>query len=104
MIESDRPRIPFEPIQLIKGLAVGILIGALCLGLDLLLGMALLGTHVMFLNAVATVIILIIIGRFALRRSSDTGFVRGVLIALSLAAIIATACGVAMGAGPLRFN
>lgn len=80
------------------------LIGALCLALDFFLGIVLSNTRVMFLNAVATVIVVLVIGCFVFVRSTDTGFGRGVLIALSLAAIVATACGVAMGTGPLRFN
>jgi hypothetical protein len=72
--------------------------------MDFFLGLILADTHVMFLNAIATVIVLVGIGLFAAKRSQDTGFVRGVLVALSLAAILVTACGVAMGPGPLRFN
>ena len=104
MINDARERKPFSPLQLVKGLAVGVLIAALCLAMDVFLGLVLADTHVMFLNALATVMVLVVIGLLAARRSQDTGFVRGVLIALSLAAIIATACGVAMGPGPLRFN
>jgi hypothetical protein len=81
------------------------LIGSLCLALDFILGMALWPTHVRFLilNAILTVATLGIIGFFAFTKSRDTGFVRGVLVALSVAAIIATACGVGMGT-LFRFN
>jgi len=104
MIGDAQARKPFSAVQLVKGLAVGILISVLCLAMDFFLGFVLADTHVMFLNAIATVIVLVTIGLFAAKRSQDTGFVRGVLVALSLAAILATACGVAMGTGPLRFN
>ncbi len=76
----------------------------MCLALDFFLGLVLADTHVMFLNAFATVVILIVFGWFTFKRSHDTSFARGVLIALSLAAILATACGVAMGPGPPRLN
>jgi len=95
---------PFSVVQLIKGLAVGILLGAGCLVADFFLGMMLANTRVMFLNALATVTALALIGVFTFRRSRDTGFARGILIALAFSAIIATACGVAMGTGPMRFN
>ena len=104
MSNDVQDRKPFSVLQLVKGLAVGVLIAALCLAMDFFLGLLLADTHVMFLNALATVMVLVTIGLFAAKRSQDTGFVRGVLVALSLAAIIATACGVAMGPGPLRFN
>jgi|SRR6185437_3155590 hypothetical protein len=103
-MDDSQQRKPFSSLQLVKGLAVGILIGTLCLAMDFFLGLVLAGTHVMFLNALATVLVLAVIGYFALKRSHDTGFVRGVLVALSLAAILATACGVAMGPGPVKLN
>ena len=101
---ADQSTHAFSTVQLIKGLAVGMLIGGACLALDFFLGMALASTHLMFLNAVITIAILFAVGWLTFRKSRDTGFLRGVLIALALAAIIATACGVAMGKGPLRFN
>jgi hypothetical protein len=95
---------PFSTVQLFKGLAVGAGVGGLCLGVDFFLGMALSSTHVMFLDALVTIAILSAIGSLFFKKSRDTGFLRGILIMLSLAAIIATVCGVAMGTGPLRFN
>src|SRR5258706_10634019 len=103
-ITMSEERAPFSTVQLIKGLGLGLLIGGLCLGVDFFLGMVLSSTHLMFLNALVTIAILFAIGAIFLKKSRDTGFRRGILIALSLAAIIATACGVAMGTGPLRFN
>ena len=99
---NPNPR-PFSFVQLIKGFAIGVLIGGLCLAIDVLLGLFLAGTHFMYLAAIATVGTLAVIGLVTVKHSTDTGLVRGVLIALSLAAIIATACGVAMGPGPFGF-
>lgn len=101
--ESNLNRRPFSFVQLIKGFAIGILIGGLCLAIDVFLGLFLAGTHFMYFAAIATVGTLAVIGLVTVKHSNDTGFVRGLLIALSLAAIIATACGVAMGTGPLGF-
>ena len=104
MTSDQEGQVPFSVLQLIKGFAVGVLLGGVCLAVDFFLGMVLGGTHVMFLNAVVTLALLIGIGAFVYTKSRDTGFARGILIALAFAAIIATACGVAMGTGPLRFN
>jgi FtsH-binding integral membrane protein len=95
---------PFSAAQLIKGLLVGVLIGAVCLALDFFLGLVLSSTHVMFLGSIASAAVLIGIGLIAVKRSRDNGFLRGMLIALALAFIICTICGVAMGPGPLRFG
>jgi len=101
---DNGPKEPFSTVQLIKGLAVGVLIGAICLAIDFFLGMALASTHLLVLAPVITAGLLASIAFFSAKHSRDTGFVRGVLISLSLALIISTACGVAMGIGPLRFN
>ena len=94
---------PFSTVQLIKGLFAGLLIGALCLGLDFFLGMILIDTHFMFLGSVAIAVVLIGIAIVAVKRSRDSGFLRGMLIAVALALIVCTICGVALGPGPLRF-
>jgi len=91
-------------VQLIKGLLAGMLIGALCLGLDFFLGLILSGTHFMFLGSTLIAVVLIGIGFLAVKRSRDTGFLRGMLIALALALIVCAMCGVAMGPGPLRIG
>ena len=95
---------PFSVGQLILGFIVGGLFGVVCLAIDVFLALLFASTHVMFLSAVITLGILLLVGWGTLKRARDTAFIRGVIIALSLAAIIATACGVAMGSGPLRFN
>lgn len=101
---ADEIRRPFSGVQLIKGLAVGVGLAGGCLVIDFFLGLALSGTHVMFLGALVTIAILSSIAALVFKKSTDTGFMRGILIALAFAAIIATACGVAMGSGPMRFN
>ncbi len=102
-MEDDRQK-PFSAVQLIKGLAVGVLLGAVCLIADFSLGLMLAGTHVIFFGAIVTVALLCVIAAITFRKSRDTGFARGILIALAFSVIIATACGVAMGTGPMRFN
>ena len=92
---------PFSTVQLIKGLFIGVVVGALCLGLDFSLGLILSDTHFLFLGSIVVAALLIGIGFAAVKRSRDTGFLRGMLIALALAFIICTMCGVAMGPGPL---
>jgi hypothetical protein len=99
-MEDERP---FSVGQLIKGFFAGLLIGAACLALDLLLGLVLGGTHFRFLGSVVIAFLLIGIAAVAVKRSRDSGFLRGMLISISLAFIVCTICGVAVGTGPLRF-
>jgi hypothetical protein len=95
---------PFSTAQLVKGLLVGLLIGIACLALDFFLGLVLSSTHYMFLGSILIAALLIGIGSIAVKRSRDRGFLRGMLIALALAFIICTMCGVTIGPGPLRFG
>ncbi len=96
-MESERQ---FSVGQLIKGLFAGLVIGAACLTLDFFAGLVLGNTHYMFLGSVVSAVLLIGIGLLVIKRSRDRGFLRGMLIALALALIICTMCGVAMGPGP----
>jgi hypothetical protein len=95
---------PFSTGQMIKGFLAGLLTGALCLGLDFFLGLSLSDTHFLFLGSVVVAGLLIAIGFIAVKRSRDRGFLRGMLIALALALIVCTMCGVAMGRGPLMLR
>ena len=99
---SSTPR-PFSTGQLLKGLAVGVLIGGACLVLNFFLGMMLSNMHLMFLGSVVAGVALIGIAFFAIKRSQDSGFLRGLLIALALALIASTMCGVTLQRGLLRF-
>jgi len=91
----------FSTVQLVKGLIAGLLIGALSLGLDFFLGVMLSNTHVLFLGSVVIAGLLLLVGYAAVKKSRDSGFLRGMLIALALALIACVTCGVAMGPGPL---
>ncbi len=92
----EEGRRPFSAIQLIWGLLAGLGIGAVCLVLDFFIGFALVNTHYFLLGSLTTAALLIGIGLLAVRHSQDTGFLRGMLISLSLAFIACTVCGVAM--------
>jgi NO-binding membrane sensor protein with MHYT domain len=93
----------FSTAQLIKGLFAGLGIGALCLAVDFFLGLVLSGTHFMFLGSVVIAVVLIGVAFLTVKRLRDRGFLRGMLIAVALAFIVCTICGVAVGTGPLRF-
>ena len=97
------PETEFSTAQLIRGLFAGLGIGLACLALDFFLGLVLADTHFMFLGSVVIAVALIGIALLAAKRSRDRGFLRGLLIAISLAFIVCTICGVAVGTGPLRF-
>src|SRR6266566_2378177 len=93
----------FSSGQLIKGIFAGLLIGAVCLVADFFIGLVFTDTHYMFFGSMVTAAALIVIAAVAIRRSRDRGFLRGMLISLSLAFIGCTICGVVLGPGPLRF-
>jgi hypothetical protein len=57
----------------------------------------------MFLGSVGIAALLIGIAVIAVKRSRDIGFLRGLLISLSLVFIVCTICGVAVGTGPVKF-
>jgi len=91
----------FSVISLINGFLVGAGVGIVCLVLDFLMGFVLSaasGKHgfIFGLNTLLTSAALIGIAVAALKRSKDKGFVRGMLIALSLAFIASTTCGIAL--------
>ena len=86
---------PFSIRQLILGFLTGLLAGGACLVLDFFLGFALFQTHFFFLGTIATAAALVLLAIAVRKRFADIAFVRGALIALALAFIICTACGIA---------
>jgi hypothetical protein len=86
----------FSVGQLIKGIFAGLLIGLACLVLDFLMGFVLYSTHYLLLGTILTAGLLIGISLFAVKHTQDRGFLRGLLISLSLAFIACTLCGVAI--------
>ncbi|MGA2746013.1 MAG: hypothetical protein ABSE44_15050 [Candidatus Sulfotelmatobacter sp.] len=94
MFDLQPEKTPRSTLEVVLGCLLGVLISLGCLFFSIFLGMN-LGQGHRWLFPVLNAAALAVAGIVALRQMRDSSYALGVVIALSLAFLLNTACGVA---------
>jgi hypothetical protein len=93
MLEIEPEKIPRSTLEVVLGFLLGVLVSLGCLFLSIFLGMTISPSHgwlFPLLNAVGLAVAAIV----ALRQMRESSYALGIVIALSLAFLLNTACAV----------